>query len=56
MNALLKIPDSENAESSSEAQNENAEVKPNLLWNAMYIQELPTVCFSFLLLCINTSW
>ncbi|PON33032.1 Rab protein geranylgeranyltransferase component A [Parasponia andersonii] len=42
MNALLKIPVSENAESSSEVQNENADEKPTLLWSAMYIQELTT--------------
>lgn len=53
MNALLKIPISENAESSSEVQNENVEVKPALLWSAMYIQELTTVCFLVLLHIFN---
>ncbi|XP_062097048.1 rab escort protein 1 [Humulus lupulus] len=42
MNALLKIPVSEVAERSSEDQNQDAEVKPTLLWSAMYIQELTT--------------
>ena len=49
MNALLKIPFSENADCNSEVQNENAEVKPTLLWSAMYIQELITVRLSLLL-------
>ncbi|KAL5557401.1 hypothetical protein UlMin_039637 [Ulmus minor] len=40
MNALLELPVSENAENSSEVQNENSEVNPNLLWSATYIQEL----------------
>ncbi|KAF4365494.1 hypothetical protein G4B88_025673 [Cannabis sativa] len=42
MNALLKIPASEISEKSSEVQNQDAEVKPTLLWSAMYIQELTT--------------
>ncbi|XP_024021059.1 rab escort protein 1 isoform X2 [Morus notabilis] len=48
MSALLKIPDSENAESSSEVQNENAEVKPTLLWSATFIQELITGEFGYI--------
>ncbi|KAM6570665.1 hypothetical protein CsatB_018650 [Cannabis sativa] len=42
MNALLKIPVSEISEKSSEVQNQDAEVKPTLLWSAMYIHELTT--------------
>lgn len=42
MNALLTCPDSVNPESSTIDQIENAEIKPNLLWSALYIQELTT--------------
>ncbi|KAF2312500.1 hypothetical protein GH714_034890 [Hevea brasiliensis] len=42
MNALFTCPDSVNLESSCADQNENAELKPTLLWSALYIQELAT--------------
>lgn len=53
INDLLKLPESENAESGSAVQGENAEVKPTLLWSTLYIQELTTVCFLY---CIFYSY
>ncbi|KAF3440873.1 hypothetical protein FNV43_RR19159 [Rhamnella rubrinervis] len=48
INDLLKLPGSENAESGSAVQGESAEVKPTLLWSALYIQELTTGQYEFL--------
>lgn len=52
INDLLKLSDSELAESGSVVEDENAEVKPTLLWSALYIQELTTVCFSLCIILI----
>lgn len=46
INSLYMLPVSGNSGSSSTVQSENMEdVKPTLLWSALYIQELATVCF-----------
>lgn len=46
MNALFSLHVSEKVESSSSVQSENTEeVKPSLLWSALYIQELSTGSF-----------
>lgn len=55
INDFLKLPGSEITESGSPVQGENAEVKPTLLWSALYIQELTTVCFSYCIFHIYTK-
>lgn len=50
LNALEKLLDSENAESSSTIQGKDPEeVKPSILWSALYVQDLVMVYFSSLL-------
>lgn len=48
MNTIFSVPISETPENSSNDKSEDTEVKPTLLWSALYIQEMTTVCFSFL--------
>lgn len=46
LNALQKLLVTESAENSSTSQREDAEeIKPGLLWSALYIQDLSVVCF-----------
>lgn len=47
MNALTRVLNSRNSEYNSTGQNEDAEeVKPSLLWSALYIQDMFAVCFN----------
>ena len=47
INSLFTLPVSGIPENSSSVDSENMEeVKPILLWSALYTQELATVCFS----------
>ncbi|KAH7519826.1 hypothetical protein FEM48_Zijuj08G0078400 [Ziziphus jujuba var. spinosa] len=48
INDLLKLSGPEKAESGSAAEDENADVKPTLLWSALYIQELTTGQYEYL--------
>lgn len=43
MTTLIKPPVSENLQSDSVAENDDAEAKPSLLWRALYVQELVKV-------------
>lgn len=45
INSLFTCPDPVTRENSSVDRIENTELKPTLLWSALYIQELTTVCF-----------
>lgn len=45
MDALLTLPGCGNSESIPIVQSDSADVKPNVLWSALYIQKLTTVCF-----------
>jgi hypothetical protein len=52
MDALLMLPESGHPESNTTVQSDiAAEVKPTLLWKALYIQDLTMVCFSSQLFC-----
>ncbi|GMP54619.1 hypothetical protein CsSME_00019724 [Camellia sinensis var. sinensis] len=43
VNAIFSVPISGTPENSNTDESENAEVKPTLLWSALYIQEMATV-------------
>ncbi|XP_052195973.1 rab escort protein 1 isoform X2 [Diospyros lotus] len=45
VNAMFSVPITGTPESSSSGESENAEVKPTLLWSALYIQEMATSSF-----------
>lgn len=46
MDALLTVPEAGHPESGTTVQSEvAAEVKPSIVWKALYIQELAMVCF-----------
>ncbi|THG01825.1 hypothetical protein TEA_006171 [Camellia sinensis var. sinensis] len=44
VNAIFSVPISGTPENSNTDESENADVKPTLLWSALYIQEMATVC------------
>lgn len=58
INTIFSVATSETPENSSYDKSEDGEVKPNLLWSALYIQELFMVCFLFLLpsICFLTGF
>ncbi|GMP54617.1 hypothetical protein CsSME_00019724 [Camellia sinensis var. sinensis] len=45
VNAIFSVPISGTPENSNTDESENAEVKPTLLWSALYIQEMATCSF-----------
>ncbi|CAL5434863.1 unnamed protein product [Camellia sinensis] len=45
VNAIFSVPISGTPENSNTDESENAEVKPTLLWSALYIQEMTTCSF-----------
>ncbi|THG09768.1 hypothetical protein TEA_019733 [Camellia sinensis var. sinensis] len=45
VNAIFSVPISVTPENSNTDESENAEVKPTLLWSALYIQEMATCSF-----------
>lgn len=44
INTIFSVPISETPENSSNDKSEDTEVKPTLLWSALYIQEMTMVC------------